>query len=49
MNNYSFMNPVKDIDTSFYMTEDTENIKDFDASKIYRSKAFTEAMGDQYT
>lgn len=44
MNNYSFMNPVKDIDTSFYMTEDTENIKDFDASKIYRSKAFTEAM-----
>ena len=35
MNNYSFMNPVKDIDTSFYMTEDTENIKEY--IEIYKS------------
>ena len=44
MHNYSFMNPVKDIDTSFYMVNEEDNINDFDASKIYRSKAFTEAM-----
>lgn len=44
MNNYSFMNPKKTIDTTFYMVDESQNIKEFDHTAIYRSKAFTEAM-----
>ena len=44
MNNYSFMNPKQEIDTSYYMVDEASTIKEFDHTTVYRSKAFNEAM-----
>lgn len=44
MDNYDFMNPVKQINKGFYMVDEATNIKEFDHTAIYRSRYFNEAM-----
>lgn len=44
MKNYDFMNQKQNIDTTLYMVNEADTIKEFDHTKIYRSQAFQEAM-----